>query len=188
MTALQSIITSHPGIDGIGRGGHQRITNQMELFQRGIVVAIASSAGFSYSIPQLDDGIDIEINDPISNTADIPASIAIQLKSTCTGFDTNDCLHSRMTVKRYDEFRYYRYVQPRIVVIMDLPRNQDDWYKIQADGSSLVRNSCYWTSLVGAPKISGTQKYVNVKARKDHPFDDATLCMLMAKTRRGFEL
>lgn len=188
MTDLQDVITQCPDIVGIERGSRDRITNQMELFQRGIIVAIASSAGFGYAIPQWDDGIDIQIKNSSNNTCDIPLSIDIQLKSTRSGFDKNGYIHSRMTAKRYNEYRIERRLEPRIVVIMDLPEKREDWYKIQADGSSLVRNCCYWTSLAGASGIPDEQQSVDIKARRDHPFDDATLCMLMAKTRQGIRL
>lgn len=188
MTALQGVRAQCPDIVGIQRGSVNRITNQMELFQRGIVVAIASSAGFNYSIPGFDDGIDISIIDPSRNNHDFPSTIDVQLKSTRNEFDSHNYIHSRMSAERYEQFRTERSLVPRIVVIMNLPKEREDWYNIQKDGSSLVRNCCYWTSLVDAPTIRSGQKTVDIKAGKDHPFDDATLCMLMAKTRQMIKL
>ncbi|MDF7665346.1 DUF4365 domain-containing protein [Bifidobacterium sp. ESL0745] len=187
MTALNPIINLNPDVPNIRRDTRARISDFMEIFQRGIVTSIAAAAGFGTSIPNPDNGVDIQIQSD-ANTDDFPQILQLQLKATSTGFDSHGYIHTRLSTDRYNQFCKFRKITPRLIVIMDLPRNQEDWYHLLDDDSSLIKNSCYWVSIMGYPQKQPSSDKVDVKASRANHFDDATLCMLMAKIRGGMDL
>ena len=119
--------------------------------------AVATKAGFSceYRNRHLDGaGVDATITEDGRKLGDdsILTSFAVdvQLKATYRELTEQDGRISySLTIPHYDKLRIEEVAAPRILLVLRLPPNPEEWLQISED--ALVAKRCaYWVSLRGA--------------------------------------
>ncbi|CAK0768454.1 hypothetical protein CCP3SC1AL1_4480002 [Gammaproteobacteria bacterium] len=82
-------------------------------------------------------------------------------------------------IHRYDDLRKPTVSTPRILVVLFLPSNSEDWLTLD-DKGLVLRKCAYWVSLRNAkPSVNTTTQTVYLP--KNHRFDPKGLSALMAR-------
>lgn len=144
------------------------------------VHAIAAHAGYNCGEPSgLDrDSVDIQV----SAGGHMRPKIDIQLKSTVCLKPVGTNFSYPLKVKNYDDLRVETQT-PRILVVLDLPRERDTWLQTSID-QLVIQRCAYWVSLRGLPATSNSAS-VNILIPQANAFDVATLVRLMEQSRQG---
>ncbi|WP_327313843.1 DUF4365 domain-containing protein [Streptomyces sp. NBC_01235] len=176
----------------------------METLQVGYLHAVAAAAGCSLSQPFPDNGIDWHVSHSApGHTVDDEVTIKVQLKATyqvrpnpparlppppstegaappphsMRGFFsfTLDNDHLRKLARTPVSVH-------KILVVMLVPRSQDDWLRASHDRLDL-RHCCYWVNLAGHPITGRTRTTVRIPTTRI--FDDRALCEIMTRAGTG---
>ena len=158
------------------------ITTEMreEALSRLYVHAVATGAGYTTSTPSPDcDGVDLQIQ---AGGAMRPA-LHLQLKATIN-LEKNDKGDVRypLKVRNYNLLRK-KTQTPRLLVILDLPRDEDRWMTVTVN-KLVLRKRAYWLSLQGFKETTNTTN-VTVKVPEGNLFDFKSLRTLMDQSRGG---
>jgi hypothetical protein len=152
--------------------------------------AVVSKAGFSceYRNRHLDGaGVDATITEDGRKLADDSVltsfSVDVQLKATYQHLaEQNDRLSYALSVPHYDKLRVEALASPRLLVVLRLPPNPEEWLQISED--ALVAKRCaYWLSLRGAP-ASGNLESQTVDIPRPNLVSPLGLTTLMARFSR----
>lgn len=173
------------GAPTVLRGSPERGFNLMEQFQLGYINAIAAAAGCNISgTPSIDEGIDLVLSHrSTAHRRTGAAYLELQLKSTSQFVDRNtNYVSSNMRADRYQEFISQDPSMDRIVVVMSLPSDPEEWLEATHDQLTL-RHCCYWVNLRGADPSSAARP--TFRASKDNIFDDVALCGIMQRIGQG---
>lgn len=126
--------------------------------------AVAAQAGAScISSNRLEDnaGIDasLTIFGPFTGAKFLKeVDLKVQLKATIKkpAETDNHFSYAFSGIKQYDNLRSTEaYSTPRILAVLFLPPDKDDWLECGLDGL-ILRKCCYWVSLRGAPSSTNT--------------------------------
>lgn len=127
--------------------------------------AVASMAGFTCShSSRLEDnlGIDVTIRtgvklDPKSIFYDF--SVDIQLKATMKKLKIHDdrIEYSFRGITQYDKLRSINNSNPKILVLLMLPEDKEEWLSISSK-QLILKNAAYWVSLYGALESENTTR------------------------------
>lgn len=162
-------------------------TMQMEQFSEAFVCAIVAQAGCNHSKPVVDDhSIDLNLSKNMPEQSDFlvfDPMICIQLKSTAVSEITGDTLKFRLKMKNYNDLRKCHLQKPRILVVVCIPENSEDWIDYHKDSLILYRNA-FWISLDGRPEISNTTS-VTLDIPVAQRFDAKILSEMMEKVAKG---
>lgn len=149
---------------------------RQERLSLAYIRAVAASAGFSFSEPEEDYGIDAEI----SVTQEVEGryvssgeGLSLQVKSTITADFTETEVVYPLKVSNYNMLVSPNFARPRILVLFCLPREENLWLEIEEDASR-IRSCAYWISLQGRP-ISLNEKTVTIRIPRTNLFDQYTL-------------
>ena len=152
--------------------------------------AVASRAGFSceYRNRHLDGaGIDATITEDGRKLADnsilTSFSVDIQLKATYRELPEQEGRFSySLSIPHYKKLRLEEVASPRLLVVLRLPQNPEEW--LQIDEDSLVAKRCtYWVSLRGA-SASTNQENQTVYIPRQNLLTPQSLTILMARFSR----
>lgn len=123
------------------------INMQKEQLSNAYVRAVASAAGCSVSIPEVDDdSVDLSLKKKGgSNCLYMSPQIDIQLKCTSQDVIRDDILVFPLSVKNYNELRQISLV-PRLLVVVVVPDEIDDWL-YQTEEELSIKKCGYWLSL-----------------------------------------
>ena len=155
-----------------------------EALSRVYARAVAAGAGYVTADPEFDrDGVDMRIQ---SGGAMRPA-LDLQLKATVNLIappDGHPDGHYRFPLNRrnYDLLRLETQT-PRLLVVLDLPREEERWITITAN-KLVLRRRAYWLSLRGS-EATDNRSSVTVGIPKGNVFDVPNLRTLMDQSRRG---
>ena len=154
--------------------------DQEERLSMVYVQAIVARAGYTTAIPVPDlDGIDLLIQ----AGGPMRPQLAIQLKATINLSQASDeSFRFPLPVRNYDLLREPTLV-PRLLVVLNLPRDEQQWLTVTENGL-VIRRGAYWLSLLGREETAN-QESVTVAIPKEHLFDVAALRDLMARSRTG---
>ena len=110
-------------------------------------------------------------------------SLDIQLKAT-TRLDQGSADQFRYPLRRrnYDLLRQPTLV-PRILVVLDLPSDEERWVSISTR-KLVMRRCAYWTDIAGFPETTNTET-VTVSISQQNKFDIENLKKLMERARKG---
>ena len=142
--------------------------------------AIAARAGYVTATPSLDrDGVDLQIR---AGGAMRPA-LDLQLKATVNLKRRSDG-HLGFPLKRrnYDLLRIGTQT-PRLLMVLDLPRDEDRWMTVTED-ELILRHRAYWLNLPGCKEVENKAS-VTVAIPKANLFDVESLRSLMKHSRGG---
>lgn len=110
-------------------------------------------------------------------------SLDLQLKATTVlGESRNGSFSFRLKVSTYDDLRN-RTLVPRLLVVLDLPGNQEDWLEVTPE-NLVLRRCAYWMSLCGLGTAIG-EKSVTVHIPEENVFDTEQLRRLIQRARTG---
>ena len=154
--------------------------DQEEALSYVYVRAVAARAGYTTSTPSLDrDGVDLRIQ---AGGARRP-TLDVQLKAT-VNLERRGDGHVRYPLKRrnYDLLRIETYT-PRLLVVLDLPKDEDLWMTVTED-ELVLRHRAYWSSLQGY-KESANKESITVPIPEGNLFDVEGLRRLMEQSREG---
>ena len=109
--------------------------------------------------------------------------IELQLKATVSLGDPLDgCYRFRLKVRNYDLLRIETQT-PRLLVVLDLPCDENDWVTINED-ELILRRRAYWVNLKGYEETTNRTS-VTVSIPKGNVFNVESLRDLMDQSRRG---
>ncbi|WP_129787227.1 DUF4365 domain-containing protein [Promicromonospora panici] len=178
---MTSVATSSGG--DVVRGSASRATDFMEQFQIANVQAVAAAAGCTWSVPSIDEGIDMMLTHRSSSHQYGEARLELQLKATHQLANLHDDhVTVRMSRDRYDLFRSADVTIHRIVVAQWQPENPADWLQARPAGN-LLRGPLHWVSLAGRPASDSEQ--VTISVPRANVFDDLALCEIMERIGQG---
>jgi len=160
------------------------ITHKKEQFSIAFIQAIATYAGCNIGRYAVDnDSIDIMLSkkDIYGRLLD-SADLNIQLKCTELDFSDDGNIHFNLPIKNYIDLRK-RSASPRILVVLNIPKNIDCWL-MQTNNLLILRRCAYWISLRDL-NDSNNINSVTVLIPKINMFTPDTLCNIMEKIADG---
>lgn len=134
------------------------IEDQKEALSRAYVRAVAARAGYVVADCDFDrDGVDLRIH----AGGMVRPALDLQLKATVNLAAPSDG-HRRFVLKRrnYDLLREDTQT-PRLLIVLDLPKDESEWIPITVD-QLVLRRTAYWMSLRGT---AGTSNRASVTVR-----------------------
>ena len=151
-----------------------------EALSRVYVQAVAARAGYSTADYSLDrDGVDILIQ----ASGMMRPAIALQLKATINlGKPSEGFFHYRLRSKNYNLLCEPTQT-PRLLVVLDLPRDQAQWLTVTPD-ELVLRRSAYWLNLTGHDETENRSS-VTVLIPEQNLFNVDNLQTLMEQSREG---
>ncbi len=156
------------------------VSDQQEALSRAYVQAVAGRAGYITAYPDFDrSGVDLTVH---ANGGMSPA-LGVQLKATTNlGAPSDGCFRFPLKSRNYNQL--CKVVQtPRILVVLDLPKNKREWMTI-TEHELVLRRRAYWLSLKGSEKTDN-RRSVTVGIPSANVFDVDGLRGLMDQSRKG---
>jgi hypothetical protein len=147
--------------------------------------AVASVAGFfvQYGDRGFDkDGIDMTILKRGDLGLTTSTRLDLQVKSY-SGEVEGDPWSYDLDVKAYRDLSATEYQVPRVLLVVRVPAQVQDWL-IHSEDQLVLRRCGYWHSLRGAPATSNTSS-TRVQISRKHRFDVAGLVSLMENVAHG---
>lgn len=154
--------------------------DQQEALSRAYAQAVAARAGYVTTTPDIDrDSIDLRIS---AGGAMRPA-LELQLKaSTRLPQPRNGHIRFELKKRNYDHLIEPTQT-PRLLMVLDLPPERNDWMTIN-DDRLILRRRAYWISLLGEPESKNTTS-VTISIPTNQRFDVPSLRRLMDRSRSG---
>ena len=155
-----------------------------EQFSHAYVRATASVAGFGTSVPAVDDdSVDLELSGRSVNGRPLRPRLEIQLKCTAENFIRGDQVVYPLKRKNYDELRITNVLVPRLLVVIQVPRSEEEWLR-HSEEELVLRRCGYWISLAGRTDTTNTST-VSISIPRTNVFDVAGLRNLMERAGLG---
>ncbi|MBF0891726.1 DUF4365 domain-containing protein [Gluconobacter sp. LMG 1744] len=154
-------------------------TDIEEALSQAYVTAVASMAGYVVAHKNFDrDGIDITIEAGDS----FRPKIDLQLKASINIDDSAETISYFCRKRNYNLLNIATQT-PRLLLVMKLPKNREDWINLSSD-QLVIRHCAYWMSLRGYPdceNATGQTIYIPTTNR----FHIQSLRLLMDRSRSG---
>lgn len=127
------------------------VNMQMEQFSRAYVQAVAACAGFSWSVPSVDDdSVDMVLHQRGGTGNVCSPKIDIQLKCKSSPLPTDDSFSLSIKMKNYDDLRVSNLLVPRILVVVLVPKSEAKQWLRHSEEELALRHCGYWMSLRNA--------------------------------------
>jgi hypothetical protein len=162
------------------------INQRKEQFSYAYLYAIASVAGYSFQIatrPMDFDGIDVILAGGSGQGLIRYPRLEIQVKCTSLNLMDDENLRYPLNIKNYDDLRVENIQTPRILVIVVVPDQLDQWL-VQSQEELCLRHCGYWLSLRGQLQTSN-QSTITVSVPRKNIFDVQGLKTLMQRLEAG---
>ena len=157
--------------------------NWQEAFGDGFIQAVAGAAGCGTGVRRPDDD---SIDWTLYSRLPTRPKIDLQVK-TWTGDDgKNSYLSYPLKVKNYRDLILSNVSDPRILVVVTVPKSRSDWISCTPNEFALHK-AAYWVSLLGAKATSNTTA-VTVKIPRQNLFTADKLQELMLQADAGAPL
>lgn len=157
------------------------VPDQEELLSKVYAHAVAARAGYVTAFYELDrDGIDLRIQAGGS----MRPALDFQLKATVNlGVPKTDgCFRFPLNSRNYNLLCIPTQT-PRLLVVLDLPKEQEQWMTI-TENELVLRRRSYWLNLQGCEKTTNTSS-VTVRIPSTNVFNVDHLRDLMEQSRNG---
>jgi hypothetical protein len=157
------------------------LDQKKEQFSNAFIHAAAGAAGFAISKPSLDeDSIDWTISKRGGGGTLRSPKLDLQLKSTAaTEVLKEKFVHYPLKVKNYEELRHENVQVARILVLVLIPPDLEQWME-QTEEKLTLRSCAYWMSLRGfAPTTHNST--VTVHLPREQRFDAKSLAAIMTR-------
>ena len=154
--------------------------DQEERLSMAYAHAVAARAGYTTAVYDLDrNGIDLRVQ---AGGAMRPA-LELQLKATINLRQANaESFSFALPLRNYNLLREPTQT-PQLLVVLDLPRDAQQWLTI-TDDELVIRHRAYWLDLLGAEETAN-RKSVTVAIPRANLFDVPGLQDLMERSRTG---
>jgi len=157
-----------------------------EELSNAFVHAIASHCGFGFDRPGKDrDSVDVVITAKGKlDTSSIITSprLDLQMKATCEFSESNGTFGLRIKKKNYDELRPVDVMVPRLLVVLVLPEEKQNWLVVDTE-QLIARRCAFWCNLKGMPEIETETTTIRIPI--ENRFDAETLRLLLTKISKG---
>ncbi|MBW4667355.1 MAG: DUF4365 domain-containing protein [Cyanomargarita calcarea GSE-NOS-MK-12-04C] len=156
------------------------INLQKEEFSYAYIYTVTSAAGYSFqkSSRILDvGGIDATITGIVSDDTLYQPQLDLQIKSTSLDIQSEEVIRYPLKIKNYNELRKEKTVAPRILVVVLIPENQEEWIN-QSETELCMRRCAYWLTLRGQPQTTNTES-ITVYIPRENLFTVNALKTLM---------
>ena len=142
--------------------------------------SVAAMAGYVTAEHDYDrDGIDLIIQ----AGGDMRPAIGFQLKATVNlGDPVDGDFRFPLKIDNYNKLRIPTQT-PRLLVVLDLPREQERWMTITTE-ELVLRRRAYWVDLKGCEE-SDNRFSITVRIPSENLFDVDSLKSLMEQSRQG---
>lgn len=151
-----------------------------EALSRVYAHAVAARAGYVTAVYDIDrDGIDLRIQ----AGGKMRPALDLQLKATVNLGEARDgCFHFPLKRRNYDLLRIETQT-PRLLVVLDLPKDEEQWVTITED-ELVMRRRAFWLNLKGFEERD-KRSSVTVRIPVGNLFDVENLHALMEQSREG---
>jgi hypothetical protein len=160
--------------------------HRQETLSRAYVQAVAARAGVICSVPELDYGVDFTLRavDETNGFVDAGVLLDVQLKATTIAATTDPAMIGfDLRVAEYDRLRRFDLPVSRVLVVLELPSDEADWFT-QTPVELILRHAAFWLSLRGMPSTASTTS-VRVKLPRTNLFTPTAVSELLARIRNG---
>lgn len=124
---------------------------QKEQFSKAYVQAVAACAGFSWSVPSVDDdSIDMCLHRTGGGGTIRSPRLDLQIKCTDRESPMTAQFSYSVKLKNYDDLRDESVMVPRILIVVLVPDSLPDWLT-HSETELTLRRCGYWLSLRGMP-------------------------------------
>lgn len=159
-----------------------------EQFSNAYLQAVAPVAGYWLTKPPVDDdSVDWIVGGRGAGGTLRRPRVEVQLKCTARDILYQHDLRFPLSRKNYDDLRDPDLTLPRLLVVVLVPEQIDDWLA-QTEAALVLRVCGYWVSLRGAPPRSSASTNVTVRIPRAQILDVAALQTLMARVSRKEDL
>lgn len=153
--------------------------DRKEGLSRAYVQAVAAAAGYTLAEQNLDrDGVDVQVR----AGGTMRPSLDMQLKATVRLVQDGAHWQFPLSRRNYDLLRKPTMV-PRVLVVLDLPQDEECWLSTSAQ-ELVLRRCAYWVALTGAPE-SRNKYSITVPIPTANRLDVQALRNLMDLARNG---
>lgn len=159
---------------------------RQEAMSRAYVQAVAARAGLITTVPAADFGIDLCLHTVEARGrrwGPGPVQLDIQLKSTTRADLREGHLYYDLDVKNYDDLRAPAPMCPRLLVVLLLPEQEEEWLHQTAE-ELILRRCAWWLWLGGADATTATTT-VRVRIPLGQVFSVAGVQEIVARLERG---
>lgn len=160
------------------------LNEQKQQFSFAYVRAVASVAGYSVSRPDVDDdSVDLTIGQRGGGGTVRSPKIDVQVKCLATAGPILTDFPFDLEIKNYDELRYSDFPYPRMLIVVAVPNELNDW--LRHSEKELALSHCgYWVSLRGLPEVPNSSTRRISVPRVQH-FNVEQLREIMQRVRDG---
>lgn len=159
---------------------------RQEAMSRSYVQAVAARAGLIVTVPGADFGIDLCLH-----TVEVrgrrwgpgPVQLDLQLKSTTRAQVREGRLYYDLDVKNYNDLRAPAPMCPRLLIVLVLPEQEEEWLN-QTPEELVLRRCAYWLWL-GAAEATTATTTVRVPIPLEQVFSVPAVQGIVARLERG---
>jgi len=163
-------------------------SQRKEQFSRAYAHAVASIAGFGFTIPSVDrESVDVQFSGDSCGDLRAPR---LEAQTKCTAsldvVGSNE-ISFALKLKNYDDLRNPAVILPKILIVVCVPNDIDRWGNFQLQYKTVLKHSAYWLSLKDYPKRDNDYS-VTVHLPRVNTFTPASLTEIMTRIARGESL
>jgi hypothetical protein len=140
------------------------------------------------SVPSPDMGIDLSIHDIVvvgKQRIESGFRIDVQARSTTQVRQGKADIRYDLDVATYETLRYPAAGCPRLLVVLLLPEEENDWLA-QSEQELILRHAAYWISLKGQ-KVTSNRRSVRLTIPQANLFTVQTVQAMMSRIKAGEE-
>jgi len=156
----------------------------MEQFGRAYVQAVAAAVGCAFWVQNPDlHSVDLAFGRISPSPTNKAPRLEAQLKPSYAAAINDTVVSYDLPMKNYDDLRIEELTVPRVLILIVVPENVEDW--IEQDEESLrIRRCGYWLSLRGAPQVDNMTTRV-VHLPRNQVFDVDGLSGIFERLENG---
>ncbi|MFK4503546.1 hypothetical protein ABIF86_007837 [Bradyrhizobium japonicum] len=163
------------------------LSHRQEQFSGVYIRAVCAVTGCAIDVPSIDhDKVDYSVRSRVLGTVRTKPQIDIQAKCQMSGPAAGDPLSYVLDLETYDNLRDPMVSNPRILVVVLVPSNVNEWLG-QSEKELVLSHCAYWVSLKNAPPSSNSTSQTVYLPRKNVFTPDA-LRSMMLNTSNGLDL
>lgn len=149
---------------------------RQESFGDAFLMAIASVAGCALSRPKPDDD---SVDWTLSCRLPRRPKIDVQMKTNRADRSDAATISYALKRKNYDDLRLTDLVVPRLLVLVTVPGNTEEWLSLTRE-QLVLKRAVFWLSLAGYPD-SGNTASVNVAVPRENLLTPEVLERMMQR-------
>jgi len=163
------------------------ITAREEQFSCAYLMAVSAKAGCVLGEMRVDDdSIDWVIRHKLNGHKNPRPQIDVQLKCTQNLAMLNGAYKFALSIKNYDDLRISNLSHPRILVVVNIPKEDHLWLSLTRD-ELILRRCGYWLSIEGRPSVANKTN-ITLSIPENNVFSPFTLLAMLERVSNGESL